>query len=161
MARDWAAAKNVLRDAWELATASGAEHIDAALSPLRARTMLSLGYLDDAETLVQAARDGAAPESRPAQARWRSIYATILAARGDADAAVDLATEATRLLRNTDLLWLRADVCADLATALHARGDAAEGRRTADQARVLYERKGNTVAARGLRNAASLLTDRA
>ena len=118
------------------------------------------GCLDEAARLVQVARDGARPTSRLAQAEWRSVDATILAARGLFDAAVELAHEAARLLRATDLLSLRADVYVDLATALQARGDSEESARAAEQARMLYERKGNIVAARRIREAARLVAAR-
>ena len=98
------------------------------------------------------ARAGAPPDSRPAQARWRSIQAAVHATRGQAGDAIALATHADRLLHPTDLLPLRADVLTDLASAHAARGDTAKARRAAEHALALYTEKGNIVAADRARN---------
>ena len=71
----------------------------------------------------------------------------ILAARGSTDAAVELATEAVRILRRTDLLSLRAGGYVDLGTALRAHGDMQGSMHAEDQARALYELKGDRVGA--------------
>jgi class 3 adenylate cyclase/tetratricopeptide (TPR) repeat protein len=161
MAQDWAAAEQALREASELATASGERETLGQVSALRARTMIALGELAEAERLVRTARECAAPECRSAQATWRAVDAVVLAARGSADAAVERASEAARLLRRTDLLSLRADVYVDLATTLRARGDA-EGEATAvRQAHALYELKGNKVAARRIGDAEALAAESA
>jgi hypothetical protein len=76
-------------------------------------------------------------------------------------AAVELASEAVRILRATEFLTLRADVFLDLAAALHASGDITEAARAAEQGRVLYERKGHRVAARRVRETARLATRQA
>ncbi len=106
------------------------------------------------------ARAGAPPDSRPAQARWRSLLAAIHAARGQAGDAVALATHAHRLLHPTDLLPLRADVLTDLSSALAARGDTAKARRAARHALALYTEKGNIVAGQRARNTCLALSAR-
>jgi len=123
---------------------------------LRARTLTALGQLEEAERLVRTARECAASQSRRAQAIWRSTAARVLADRGAADAAVELGSQAVRLLRRTDLVSLRADAYVDLATALRTRGDGEEAAAAVERARLLYELKGNTVAARCLREAATV-----
>jgi DNA-binding SARP family transcriptional activator len=158
MARDWAAAEDALREAGEFAAASGLDETGASL---RARAQMALGHVDEAEKLVLVARDGALPACRPAQALWRSVYATVLAARGASDGAVELAREAARLLRRSDFLSLRGDVHIDLATAFQARGDPEGAMRAVQHARDLYEQKGNSVAAQRIREAAPFANDRA
>jgi ATP/maltotriose-dependent transcriptional regulator MalT len=106
------------------------------------------------------ARAGAPPDSRPAQARWRSLLAAIYAARGQTGDAPALATHADHLLRPTDLLPLRADVLIDLASALTARGETAKARRAAGHALALYTEKGNIIAAQRARNTCAALSAR-
>jgi hypothetical protein len=147
IARDWVAAEDALREACDFAAVLGHRETGAEASALLARTKLALGEVDEAELLVRAARDGADPASRSAQASWRSVQASILVVCGTPAAAVERASEAARLLRRSDLLSLRADVYVDLATALRARGDTQDGAQVAAQARTFYELKGNRVAA--------------
>ena len=56
------------------------------------------------------------------------------------------------MLRPTDLQPLCADVLADLATALAARGGAVKATRAAGHALALYTKKGNIVAAQRAHN---------
>ena len=118
------------------------------------------GRTAEAEQLVDVARAGAPPDSRPAQARWRSLLAAVHAARGHTGDAVRLATHADRLLRPTDLLPLRADILIDLASALAARQDTAKATQAAENALALYTQKGNIVAAQRARNTCVALTRR-
>ncbi len=105
-----------------------------------------------------------APERYPAAAPLKRAGAPLLAAvhaaRGQTGDAVALATHASRLLRPTDLLPLRADVLIDLASALAARGDTAKATRAAGHALALYTEKGNIVAAQRTRNTWSALSAR-
>ena len=156
LAGEWGAAENVLRSVSELAAAAGDGETVGEVSALRARTLTALGQLEEAERLVRTARECAASQSRRAQAIWRSTAARVLADRGAADAAVELGSQAVRLLRRTDLVSLRADAYVDLATALRTRGDGEEAAAAVERARLLYELKGNTVAARRLREAATV-----
>jgi DNA-binding SARP family transcriptional activator/tetratricopeptide (TPR) repeat protein len=152
------AAEAVLDEARQHAAASGSLETGADIAALMARALLWQGRHAAAEQLADAARAGAPPDSRPAQARWRSLLAAVHAARGQAGDAVALATHADRLLRPTDLLPLRADVLIDLASALTARGDTAKARRTAEHALALYTEKGNIIAAQRARNTCAALS---
>jgi DNA-binding SARP family transcriptional activator/tetratricopeptide (TPR) repeat protein len=157
LAGDPAAAEAVLDEARQQATASGSFGTGANIAALLARALLRQGRHADAEPLVQVARAGAPPDSRPAQALWRSLLAAVYTARGLTGDAVALATHAGRLLRPTDLLPLRADVLIDLACALAAQGDTARATRAAGHALALYTEKGNIVAAQRARNTLNAL----
>jgi ATP/maltotriose-dependent transcriptional regulator MalT len=160
LAGDPAAAEAVLDEARQHAAASGSLETGANIAALLARALLWQGRHTEAERLVDVARAGAPPDSRPAQARWRSLLAAVHAARGQTGDAVALATHASRLLRPTDLLPLRADVLIDLAAALTARGDTAKARRAAGYAFALYTEKGNIIAAQRARNTCAALSAR-
>jgi tetratricopeptide (TPR) repeat protein len=161
LAGDPVAAEIALSEARQHAAVSGSLETGANIAALLARAMLSLGREAEAEGLVDVARAGAPPDSRPAQARWRSVQSAVHAARGRADDAAALAAQADRLLRMTDLLPLRADVLIDLASALAARGDTAKAARAAGRALALYTQKGNIVAARRTRGVWGPLSARA
>ena len=161
LADDPGAAEVALREGYDRAAASGNEGTGAEIAARLARAVLAQGRAEEAERLAQVARDCAPRDSRPAQALWRSILAMILVARGQTDAAVELAEKAARLLRATDLLPRRADVFMDLASVLEARGQETEAARAAEQALALYEEKGNLVAAGRAREATRLLSGRA
>ena len=155
------AAEAVLDHARQRAAASGSLETEATIAALLARTLLRQGRHAEAEPLVDVARAGSPPDSRPAQARWRSLLSAVHAARGRTGDAVALATHASRLLRPTDLLPLRADVLTDLASALAAHGDTAKATRAAGHALAVYTRKGNIVAAQRARKTLVTLSARA
>jgi len=152
LAGDPAAAEAVLNEARHHAAVSGMLETGAIIAALLARALLGQGRDTEAEGLADVARAGAPPDSRPAQARWRALLATVHTARGQADDAIALAAHADRLLRPTDLLPLRADVLTDLASALATRGDTAKATRAAGHALALHTQKGNIVAAQRARN---------
>jgi hypothetical protein len=160
LAGDPAAAEAVLTEARHHAAVSGMLETGATIAALLARTLLWQGRDTEAEGLVNLARAGAPPDSRPAQARWRALLAAVHTARGQADDAIALAAHADRLLRPTDLLPLRADVLTDLTSALAARGDSAKATRSAEHALTPYIDKGNIIAARRARNTWAALSAR-
>lgn len=160
LAGNLTAAEAVLDEARQHAVAAGSLETGADIAALLARALLWQGRHAAAERLVAVARAGAPPDSRPAQARWRSLLAAVHAARGQAGDAVPLATHADRLLRPTDLLLLRADVLTDLASALTARGDTAKATRAAEHALALYTQKGNIIAAQRARSTCTALSAR-
>jgi len=128
----------VLTEARHHAAASGMLKTSATIAAPLARALLWQGRDTEAEGLVNLARAGAPPDSRPAQARWRALLAAVHTARGQAGDAIALAAYADRLLHPTDLLPLRADVLIELASALAARGDTAQATRAAEHALTLY-----------------------
>ena len=103
---------------------------------------------DDAETerFVQIARETAADTDVMTQVLWRRALARASARQGDAATAEALAREALRLSETTDSLDLRAGSLVALADVLREAGTPADGDGHLDEARALYEAKGNSAA---------------
>jgi hypothetical protein len=77
----------------------------------------------------------------------RQAAARIRARTGATDEAELLAREAVALAQGTDMLNEHGDTLLDLAEVLEASGSFAEATQRVDEARALYERKGNLVMA--------------
>jgi hypothetical protein len=81
------------------------------------------------------------------QTLWRQVQATERAANGDTDTAIQLADEAVAIAASSDALDARADALFDLADVLRQADRTEPSLAAAHAARMLYERKGNTVMA--------------
>jgi ATP/maltotriose-dependent transcriptional regulator MalT len=102
---------------------------------------------EEAERFSEVSEQNAAPEDLASQAGWRSTRATVLAQRGEAAKAEDLAREAVDIARSTDYLNMHAGLLLSLADVLAVGGRAAESIPIIEEACALYERKGNLVMA--------------
>jgi tetratricopeptide (TPR) repeat protein len=94
------------------------------------------------------------------QMMWRGVRARLLAQKGAAREAVELATAAVSLAEPTDFLLLHADALLDRAKVYARLGRPDDATADADRAIDLYTRKGASVggdAARRLRDSLSLL----
>jgi hypothetical protein len=83
---------------------------------------------------------------------WRGARAKVLARRGQADEAQALAREGVAIIRQTDYILYHADALTDLAEVLRLGDQASEAAAAANEARLLYEQKGNIIAARHLQS---------
>ena len=102
------------------------------MAALLAQALLDQGRDEEALAFTGTARPTAADDDVQAQATWRAVRAMLLAGRGEASEAARLAREAVELARGTDDPNLT-------ALALVAAG-------SVDEARALYEAKGNVAA---------------
>jgi len=118
-----------------------------------AHVLALAGRPGEARRLAEESRALAAREDVYAQVRWRAATARALTAGGggDGDRAVRLAREAVALAEATDMLNLRADALVDLAETAARSGRAEEAAAAAGRCLLLYERKGNQVAAAAVR----------
>ena len=89
---------------------------------------------------------------------WRQVRAQVLARRGEHAEAEQLAREAVSLAEETDMLNFHGNALADLAEVYALAGRTEEAREQLEQALVLYERKGNLVAAARARRRLEELT---
>jgi hypothetical protein len=102
----------------------------------------------EAERFVAITRATAAEQDVVPQVLWRRAAARTTARLGDPAGAELLAREAVERASTTDFLDLRAGTQLVLAESLRDAGRAIEAMEGFEEARSLYERKGN-VAARG------------
>jgi hypothetical protein len=81
------------------------------------------------------------------QMLWRQARATVLAHRGDHASALRLAGRAVALAEQVDDLNAHGDALLDLGEVLALSGRRDEAAGVREEARTLYERKGNLVMA--------------
>ncbi|MFL5955037.1 MAG: AAA family ATPase [Gaiellaceae bacterium] len=105
-------------------------YVLSTLAGLLARALWLQGRADEAEDHTTLAEELADPDDVDAQVNWRSVQAQILAARGEGDAAEELARGAVELLEPTDATILQIQALVDLADTLDCLG-----RPGADEAR--------------------------
>jgi ATP/maltotriose-dependent transcriptional regulator MalT len=147
VAGDAAAAEHLYRHACDTLEAAGEKGFLSTLAAGLADTLYVLGRLEDAEAETRRSRDAATSDDHSAQAQWRSVEAKILARRGRLDEAEALGREAVALIDLTDELNHRAQTWLALAEVLQLAHRSSEAATVAEEARRLYEQKGNAVMA--------------
>jgi hypothetical protein len=138
--------ERALRESCELARHLGQKSLLATRAGELAAVMYALREYDEAARWVQLARDSAGADDLDAALSWQPVQALLLARRGRLGEADRLAREALESARTTDSLIRQGDSLMVLAAVLppaHRR----EAERLTREAVVLYERKGNLVAA--------------
>ena len=124
------AAEERLRAGYERLEEMGDRAFLATTAALLARALHDQGRDHEALAFAEICRETAAPADLVSQITWRGSSARILAARGEADRAQQLAGEAVALAEVTDLLCDHGDALIDLTEALRA-GTAPTRQRTA------------------------------
>jgi DNA-binding SARP family transcriptional activator len=138
LAGDPAAAAPVLREGCERAVAAGLHDRAACIAIDRARALVQLDRLAEADAATAAARGGLWPHHRLWLSRWQRAAALVALGRGDLEAAREHAGAAVRLLRTSDCTADRADAALVQATVTRDGGQAAL---------AAYEQKGHSVGA--------------
>ncbi|HEU4978268.1 MAG TPA: hypothetical protein VFT42_05195, partial [Solirubrobacteraceae bacterium] len=112
-----------------------------------AEVLYQRAAFDEARSLTRISEENAAPVDRVTQIVWRGTRAKLLARRGELADAEALAREALASAGESDWLNLQAGAHLELADVLRQAGRSAEADALTDEARVLYERKGNLAGA--------------
>jgi class 3 adenylate cyclase/tetratricopeptide (TPR) repeat protein len=112
-----------------------------------AASLYALDRLDEADEWTRKAEELAPKDDVVSQMLWRQVRAQVLARRGEHEQAEQLAGEAVSLVEETDMLNFHGNALADLAEVYAVAGRAEDCRAQLGQALVLYEQKGNLVAA--------------
>jgi class 3 adenylate cyclase/tetratricopeptide (TPR) repeat protein len=150
LAGDNAAAESAARSTCALLEKLGETGFRSLATGQLASSLYALGRLDEAESWAQTASSLSSPDDVTSSMLWRQVSAKVAARRGDFDKAERLAREAVGLAEETDMLNWHARALSDLAEVHALSGRPEESGPLVEQARALYERKGNLVAARPL-----------
>jgi ATP/maltotriose-dependent transcriptional regulator MalT len=119
-------------------------YLFSTLSGLLARALWAQDRPGEAEDMAALAEELADSDDIDAQVHWRSVRAKVLAERGEADEAEQLARSAVELLEGTDAVVLQIDANIDLGQVLAKIGR--EGADAAfERARRLATDKGSEV----------------
>jgi class 3 adenylate cyclase len=149
LAGDMAAAECELRLACDALAAAGERGVRSALQALLAQLLAGQHRDGEAEALARETAADAGELDIAPQVVWRAVLGQVLARRGEQDEAEALAREADERAALTDFPELRA--AALLARAeVSAEVDPFAAMGFVEAARVLYDAKGNVVAADAL-----------
>jgi class 3 adenylate cyclase/tetratricopeptide (TPR) repeat protein len=147
-AGDLAAAEEELRTGYAMLEEMGESGVRSTLASLLADVMSLRGNDVEAERFVEITRGTAAESDVMPQVLWRRALARTIGRRGDATEAERLARDAVALADTTDSLDLRAGTIAALGEVLLEAGRDEEASASTEEARALYELKGNLAATR-------------
>ena len=142
-----AAAEAELR--WGLDTLNriGAQVASATVAALLGAAVYAQSRYDEADDLTALGEATAPKEDVASQILWRGTRAKVLARKGKLEDAERLAGHAVALAADTDALTVHGDALMSLAEVLRLVGKEREAFPIAEEARVLYEAKGNVVLA--------------
>ncbi|HEY7660141.1 MAG TPA: adenylate/guanylate cyclase domain-containing protein [Actinomycetota bacterium] len=158
LADDPAAAEAELRGDLEVLRSMGERDYLPTIAALLAEAVLEQGRDDEADTLTRESETSAAADDVFSQTLWRSVRAKVLARRGELDEATALATEAVRLIDETDDPDSQGNARMDLAEVVALAGRAEEAQEVVRRAASSFEAKGNVVSAERARERLAALT---
>src|SRR5262249_14873406 len=141
------AAEGAARRACEILAERGERPYRSTLTGELARVLCALGRFDEAEECSQLSEELGMDDDVLTEMLWRQTRATVLAHRGDRTPALRLARQAVALAEQADDLNAHGDALLDLGEVLALSGRRDEAAARLEQARALYERKGNLVMA--------------
>ena len=144
---DASAAEQELRPAYENLKRIGERSHFSSLAHALATALYAQGRYADTEQMTRECETASRPNDVHSQILWRSIRAKALARRNEMGDALRLAHEAVTLAQESDFLPAHADALADLAEVLRLADQEDEARAAIEEAIVLYEQKGNLLAA--------------
>ncbi|HVL03274.1 MAG TPA: hypothetical protein VM386_02430, partial [Acidimicrobiales bacterium] len=157
-AGDPAAAERALRWGDETLQTIGEMGWRPTLVALLAEAVYEQGRHEEAGALAKSCQDMAGSDDVWSQVLWRTVTGKVLARRGPADEGERLAREAVDLAATTDSPPVKGEALLGLAEVLELAGRGREASQTARQAVAVFERKGNTQAARGRTGPLNLAT---
>ena len=153
LAGDPAAAERCLRKGFAALEEMGDRALLSTTAAFLGEALLAQDREDEAEHVARLSAELAVEDDFMTQALWRVVRAAILARRGELADAERIAREAVVLAERTDFLNHKAETLVVLGTVLRQRERSEAAREALGEALSLYERKGNEVAASGVRAA--------
>jgi tetratricopeptide (TPR) repeat protein len=136
-------AEEELRPAREGLMRLGEKGFLSTVSALLALALCGQGRHDEADPFATESEQIGAADDLTTQAAWRAARAQILAARGEADAAIAVGREGLALVQETDMT-------SDQTTSLLGLGAAYATLGRRDEAREAFERAGGLLAEKGV-----------
>ena len=159
LAGDLEAAEYEMRAALAIHEDIGATRYAAMVRAHLAHVLLAQGRHDDAVAMIDSSLAIGADAGTRFEVYWRTARAKALVGIEKAAEAVRLGREAVEIVGRTDRLNLHAEALAWLAEVLEASGDRARAITALDDARRLFERKGNPLMAERTREASARLAE--
>jgi len=114
----------------------------STVSALLALALCAQGRYDEAEPFASESEEIGADDDITTQAAWRAARAQILAARGEAEAAIAVGREGLALVENTDMTSDRTTSYVGLGATFATVGRRAEAREAFEEAAALLSEKG-------------------
>ena len=139
---DLAAAEREAREDYEFLVQIGEKYYLSTAAALLSRAVRDQGRDDEALAISEVAENASAQHDFESQALWRSVRAPILARRGNATGAEELARAAVSIVQEAEAPHLTADALTELASVLQIVGKIDEARSTAHEAVELFRLKG-------------------
>jgi hypothetical protein len=146
-----ATAERLRRQSFDTLKALGERGILSTVAAYLAETLYTLGRDEEAVRFTEVSEAAAADDDLASQVLWRSARAKATAGRRPSEDAEQLARDAVALAEGADAIGLHADALASLGDVLLAQDRGDEGASVLHEALALYETKGNTVSAEGVR----------
>jgi tetratricopeptide (TPR) repeat protein len=147
VADDPVAAERELRRGYEALLKVGEKSHFSAVTGSLARAVCAQGRYEEADQLSRESEQAARANDIHSHIVWRTVRATVLANRGELDAAETLAREAVAFAAGSDFLDSHGDALTDLAAVLVIADRPSEARSALERAVGLYELKGNALSA--------------
>ena len=148
LAGDPVAAEAELQKDYDALDAMGERNYISSIAGLLAEALYRQGRIDEANRQASFCEAVAAPSDVFSQHLWRGVRGKLLAQEGADEAGVTLAASGVEQTRTSDDIEGQGNALMFLAEAQEAAGRLADAARTADEARELFEAKGNIVSAR-------------
>jgi class 3 adenylate cyclase/tetratricopeptide (TPR) repeat protein len=145
-------AETEIRAGYEFLEAIGEQGFRSTLAARLADALYQLGRHDEAEHFADLSLEITSEDDIASQAWARVAKAKLLAARGEAGAALQLAHEAVGFAQDTDDLYMHGLVLITVADVLEAAGRIDEAIPVLKSAVDVSERKGNVVTAHEARS---------
>jgi tetratricopeptide (TPR) repeat protein len=114
----------------------------STISALLALALCAQDRYEEAGPFSRESEEIGAPDDLTTQASWRAARAQILAARGEADAAIAIGREGVALIDSTDMTTDRTTAHAGLGSAFAILGRSDEARESFERAAELLSEKG-------------------
>ena len=147
LADDPVAAERELRPGYDALRKIGEKSHFSSVTGSLARAVCAQGRYEEADRLSRESEQAARPNDIHSHILWRTVRATVLANRGELDAAEKLAREAVAFAAGSDFLDSHGDALTDLAAVLVVADRPMEAMSALEQAVGLYELKGNALSA--------------